>query len=170
MSADLKFTPYIGTKQLAATPMLRGDYNNYRGWTIPEDENPNDEGYLVKYPDGYVSWSPKSTFESAYRTSGKLNFGHAIELLKSGYTVTRVAWGSKDTYLFLHKEYVSTEACFITKSLYDKFLPYICMRTANGDIISGWTAGQNDIFAEDWVVVSDAIPGHERLWAKVNNP
>lgn len=29
--------------------MTRGDYNNYRGWTIPKDEDPKDEGYLVKY-------------------------------------------------------------------------------------------------------------------------
>lgn len=25
-------------------------------------------GYAVKYPDGYVSWSSKETFEKAYRT------------------------------------------------------------------------------------------------------
>jgi len=25
-------------------------------------------GYKVTYPDGYVGWSPKKTFESAYRT------------------------------------------------------------------------------------------------------
>jgi len=24
-------------------------------------------GYQVTYPDGYVSWSPKETFETAYR-------------------------------------------------------------------------------------------------------
>ena len=24
-------------------------------------------GYLIKYPDGYTSWSPKETFETAYR-------------------------------------------------------------------------------------------------------
>lgn len=47
--------------------MNRGDYNLYRGWTIPENENPNDEGYLVKYSDSYESWSPKNTFDEAYR-------------------------------------------------------------------------------------------------------
>lgn len=25
------------------------------------------EGYIVKYPDGYISWSPKEVFEEAYR-------------------------------------------------------------------------------------------------------
>ena len=24
-------------------------------------------GYKVVYPDGYISWSPKATFEKAYR-------------------------------------------------------------------------------------------------------
>ena len=58
---------YIGTKKLEAEQMTRGEYNEYRGWTIPENENPKDEGYLVEYSDGYESWSPKKQFEEAYR-------------------------------------------------------------------------------------------------------
>lgn len=57
---------YIGCKLITAEPMTRGDYNIYRGWTIPKDENPEDEGYLVRYSDGYLSWSPKNIFERAY--------------------------------------------------------------------------------------------------------
>ena len=57
---------YIGTKLVQAEHMSRGDYNLYRGWTIPADENPEDEGYLLCYPDGYESWSPKEVFEKAY--------------------------------------------------------------------------------------------------------
>lgn len=58
---------YVGTKVIEAKLMTRGDYNNYRGWKIPADENPEDKGYLVKYPDGYESWSPAGVFEAAYR-------------------------------------------------------------------------------------------------------
>lgn len=57
---------YVGTKMLEAKPMNRGEYNRYRGWPIPQDENPNDEGYLVKYQDGYESWSPVVVFEKSY--------------------------------------------------------------------------------------------------------
>ena len=57
---------YIGTKRIEAEPMTRGDYNKYRGWTIPADENPEDEGYIVKYSNDYISWSPKQAFEEAY--------------------------------------------------------------------------------------------------------
>ncbi len=58
---------YIGTKIVEASAMTRGEYNKYRGWKIPEDENPNDEGYLVIYQDGYKSWCPKKQFDEAYR-------------------------------------------------------------------------------------------------------
>jgi len=57
---------YIGVKMLDAKPMDLGAYNKYRGWTIPENENPESPGYLVRYPDGYESWSPHDTFEAAY--------------------------------------------------------------------------------------------------------
>jgi hypothetical protein len=68
---------YEGTKRLFAKPMTRGEYNAYRGWTIPEEENPSDAGYLVEYEDGgksndsrhagYISWSPADVFERTYK-------------------------------------------------------------------------------------------------------
>ena len=73
---------YTGTKTVKAIPMTRGEYNELRGWELPSDEDPSDKGYLVEYePDGnpnvdgfsgYVSWSPKSTFDTYYQKSEKL--------------------------------------------------------------------------------------------------
>jgi len=59
---------YIGVKLIEARPMKLGEYNAYRGWSMPADEDPETEGYLVSYPgsDRYESWSPKAVFESAY--------------------------------------------------------------------------------------------------------
>lgn len=57
---------YIGAKIINAEPCNLGDYNKRRGWTIPADEDPSREGYVVQYP-GYLSWSPKEVFEEAYR-------------------------------------------------------------------------------------------------------
>jgi len=57
---------YLGVKLLDARPLTLGEYNDYRGWTIPADEDPAREGYLVRHPDGYESWSPKEAFEVAY--------------------------------------------------------------------------------------------------------
>lgn len=73
---------YIGTKIVRAVPMTRLQYNEFRGWTVPADENPADEGYLVEYMDGgkpntaaydgYVSWSPKEQFDKAYVLVGEV--------------------------------------------------------------------------------------------------
>lgn len=73
------FSTYIGTKVINATPMNRERYNWLRGWSVPKEEDPDTEGYMVEYTDrvenpphvpgfkGYVSWSPKEVFERAYR-------------------------------------------------------------------------------------------------------
>jgi len=42
---------YIGSKIILARPQERN----------------GEPGYEVQYPDGYMSWSPKDTFETAYR-------------------------------------------------------------------------------------------------------
>lgn len=74
------FAAYIGTKMVNAMPMTREQYNYHQGWTMPEGENPKDEGYLVEYLDGgkpnhkdhenYISWSPKDVFEKSYKAQG----------------------------------------------------------------------------------------------------
>lgn len=56
---------YISTKLVKAKPMTRGEYNKHRGWDIPKNENQYDEGYLIQYPDGYISWCPKKQFEES---------------------------------------------------------------------------------------------------------
>lgn len=74
---------YIGTKIIQAQTMNRGDYNKYRGWTIPENENPADEGYLVKYSDNYESWSPKAVFEESYREYRKTELPSTAIMMQS---------------------------------------------------------------------------------------
>ena len=54
---------YLRVHLVQAEPMTRGEYNKFRGWEIPANENPDDPGYLVVYPDGYRSWCPKASFE-----------------------------------------------------------------------------------------------------------
>ena len=57
---------YIGAKIIRAMPMDEGSFlRTCKGKEVMDHENR--EGYRVTYPDGYVSWSPKHTFEEAYR-------------------------------------------------------------------------------------------------------
>lgn len=61
---------YIGVKIVQAELMNLGEYNKARGWITPHSEDPECPGYLIVYPDGYRSWSPKEIFESAYLFMG----------------------------------------------------------------------------------------------------
>ena len=157
---------FIGTKIIYAKPMNRLDYNIFRGWKLPANENGSDEGYLVEYKDGgepntkeyrgYVSWSPKEQFENAYKQSGNLSFGDAITYLKLGYKVARTGWNGKGLTLSLKLP---------EEGVNDMTLPYIYMTypstpasdTAPENHINArvpWLASQTDMLAEDWCVVN----------------
>jgi hypothetical protein len=162
---------YIGTKIIQAEPMTRAAYNEFRGWQLPADEDGADEGYLVEYLDGgkpnvpgragYVSWSPKAQFDAAYRPVRGMTFGLAIEALKKGLRVSRSGWNGKGMYLAYQQGYPdgipinanTALATGIAEGTVCKFLPYLIMRTAQGDFVP-WLASQTDVLAEDWELVA----------------
>ena len=81
---------YIGTKQVTAweqngpkkikvcgVDCKQGGASCNKYCTGESDHPPAADvqpGYAVKYPDGYVSWSPKAVFEAAYLAIGHI--GH----------------------------------------------------------------------------------------------
>ena len=85
---------HIGTKVVEALPMTRLEYNQYRDWKMPENENGSDKGFLVEYMDGgesnhenhkgYISWSPITAFNSSYKASCSMSFGMATEAARRG--------------------------------------------------------------------------------------
>lgn len=164
--------PFIGTKLIRAQPLTRGQYNEFRGWTVPADEDPADEGYIVEYMDGgkpntpkfagYISWSPKEQFERAYRVCTAMTFGLAIEALKQGNKVARAGWNGKGMWLVLVPGCEAVE--FTEGSPYKQaglthgeILPHIDMWTVNAEgrraMLPGWLASQTDMLAEDWALV-----------------
>jgi len=60
---------YIGTKVIRAVPMDEFSFIALKGEdpVLTRNGMENRSGYRVTYEDGYVSWSPKETFERAYR-------------------------------------------------------------------------------------------------------
>ena len=151
---------YIGTKFINAVPMTRGNYNVLRGWKVPADENPEDDGYLVEYLDGgkpntelyagYVSWSPKEQFENAYRKTSGLPFGLAVEAMKLGKKVARAGWNGKGMWLRLVSKGYFDIGCSVVEGA--DLLPFIGMKTADNCFVP-WLASQTDVLADDWRVV-----------------
>lgn len=57
---------YIGTKTIMAKPMAKSEAEKVLNRSLA-DAKGGEDGYIVEYPDGYKSWSPKETFEEAYK-------------------------------------------------------------------------------------------------------
>jgi hypothetical protein len=58
---------YIGTKVVLAEPCAKDSASGKLLRPGDETTGPVLPGYKVVYEDGYESWSPKGTFERAYR-------------------------------------------------------------------------------------------------------
>ena len=158
---------YIGTKIINAKPINRADYNKFRGWELPANENGEDEGYLVEYTDGgklnvegfagYVSWSPKEQFDNAYRLTTGMSFGLAIDALKKGLKVARKGWNGKGMFLFLvqgSKFKVNRKPLLgiYPEGTEINYCPHIDIKTADDKVVP-WLASQTDVLADDWVIV-----------------
>ena len=129
---------YIGTKIVDAEPQ-----------DCPKDDQMNkkdDKGYKVVYPGGYVSWSPKKVFDDAYRKSGGLTFGFAIELLKKGARLARDAWNGKGMYLVFIP---AGNAQYLGYDMQD----CVGIKNAQNVMQPGWHPTQKDMLADDWVLV-----------------
>ncbi len=67
---------YIGVKIVKAMPgtmaeaqaMKCGCPVDVQKKIFQQSGTKDQEGCIVKYPDGYISWSPKDVFEKAYRS------------------------------------------------------------------------------------------------------
>ena len=167
---------YIGSKIIYAARMNRSEYNRLRGWVCPDNEDPDDDGYLVEYIDvgranhpdfaGYISWSPKDVFECEYRRTDGMTFGQAIEAMKHGKKVARAGWNGKGMYLWLMPAAtVKAEWCrepYLKEVAEANGGEIECLgtirmfthdSTGRKAVLTGWLASQSDMLCEDWMVV-----------------
>ena len=158
---------FIGTKTINAGHMTLGAYNQYRGWDMPANEDPNKPGYLVEYSDGgksnhpnhtgYISWSPAEVFEKAYQQSGKLSFGHALVALEQGQRVARAGWNGKGMFVYMVPANAYPTQTGAAKEHYGEtglvpYAAYLALKGVN-DVVSTWVPSINDCLAKDWVML-----------------
>lgn len=168
---------FLGTNLVEAEPMNLGNYYLRCGFSITTSDDPLQEGYCIIYHTGYSSWSPKESFEKAYKLTDGLSFGLAIEALKKGLKVARSGWNGNKMkvmlngktiedviepamYLFLigenglKSENTTSYWTYINGINYNMPFPsFIAMKTADGCIIVPWLASQTDMLSDDWSIV-----------------
>lgn len=92
-----------------------------------------------------------------------LNFGLALEALKTGKKIARQGWNGKGMFLFLlpagkipktaiHDPALKTVLENTGKDHFEA-LGSIRMKTADDKILTGWLASQTDMLSEDWVIL-----------------
>ncbi len=89
-----------------------------------------------------------------------MNFGKALEVVKTGKHIRRVNWNGKGMFVVFQKGYPdgipcnkqTAEAWGLNEG--DPFVcnPYLQIRCADG-AYSMWVPSINDVLAEDWEVV-----------------
>ena len=151
---------YIGTKIIEAEPAYRCMYGHGH-ITITDDlpvAFPNfpsvEDGYRVRYADGYVSWSPKEAFEEAYRPTDAMNFGLAIEAAKRGAKIARRGWNGKGQYVELASaiSYVTPGGETVNaehEAIGNRAFAFV----GSSGVQMGWLASQADMLADDWHIV-----------------
>ena len=93
-----------------------------------------------------------------------MNFGQAIEILKSGGRVARAGWNGKGMWLALTPGATLNPAvgefrgaAALVRAVDDPSWvvigAHIDMRAADGSLVIGWLASQTDMLAEDWTEV-----------------
>lgn len=146
---------YIGTKIIEAVPAIRKGGKVYeKDWSIPRSMEPEEDGYKVRYPDGYESWSPKDVFEEAYRPTDCMSFGLAIEAMKRGKKVARRGWNGKNQHIELATRisYMTAEGVFVNvehEAIGNKAVAFC----GTSGVQMGWLASQADMLADDWEIV-----------------
>ena len=168
---------YIGTKLIEAEKAIRYFMPGGQIVTVADSEEITEEahqalgecaaaerGYKVRYPDGYMSWSPKNVFEEAYMPCTAMNFGLAIEAAKMGRRIARRGWNGKNQYVELAQciSYVNANGDAVNaehEAMGNKALAFV----GTSGVQLGWLASQADMLAEDWYIVEewdveDAVP------------
>lgn len=147
---------YIGTKIIQAEPAYRCEGTVYpKSGPYPRSMHMED-GYKVRYPDGYESWSPKTVFEEAYRPTDGISFGLAIEAMRKGKKIARRGWNGKGMFLCLADDitfHTKADLSCVSHLNGDLTIPAIVMKTANDQFCVGWLASQADMLANDWQVI-----------------
>jgi len=86
-----------------------------------------------------------------------MNFGQALDALKSGQKVAREGWNGKGMFLFLVPGSTFTVNRAPLLGIYPEgteiqYHAHIDMKTAQGYVVP-WLASQADVLAEDWLII-----------------
>lgn len=88
-----------------------------------------------------------------------MNFGQALDELKSGARVAREGWNGKGMFIFIIPGSTFQVNRHPLLGIYPvgttiNYMAHIAVRTTSG-CIAEWAASHSDLLADDWIIVND---------------
>lgn len=87
-----------------------------------------------------------------------VNFGKALEAVKSGKKISRSGWNGANQFVIKAGGYTVSEpregSDYHRAGITGEFTiaPHLDLKNAQGIMQPGWVPSQGDLFAEDWVI------------------
>lgn len=146
---------YIRMNMVEMEPMTLHQFDDFKN---REHTGEDAEGYKITYPDGYVSWCPKTVSDQVSIPCGDnrgLPFGYAIAQCQFfGKKIKRAGWNGEDQYVeYRECATLNTEGVDLHSTC---FVFHFKNRvTGETGIQVGWLASQADLKANDWQIIED---------------
>lgn len=160
---DLPWIQYIGTKIVEMVPMSAKKAEILIDRSLCTDHaDTKESGFLVRYSDGYISWSPAKAAHEAYTSCADMSVGLAIEAIKRGHKVSCYRWNSVHCYIYyvqgtkVPASKLRNEAKYHNTSTEEtiNINGHFDIHTPTG-IIVGWTPSSEDLVHEDFYIVNE---------------
>lgn len=150
---------YIRMNMVEMEPMTLHNFDDFKN---REHTGEDAEGYKITYPDGYVSWCPKTVSDQVSIPCGDnrgLPFGYAIAQCQFfGKKIKRAGWNGDGQYVNFETVGVlasetgpdgmaPTSTCFV--------FHFKNRHTGATGVQVGWLASQADLKANDWQVLDE---------------
>lgn len=85
-----------------------------------------------------------------------MDFGEALRAMKNGAKVTRKGWNGAGQYVYYVPRNSYAAVTDVAKEEFGAMVPYrayMALKTAQGDVMAGWSPTGSDCLEEDWIVV-----------------
>lgn len=146
---------YVGTRKVTAMDITLGEYNQRRGWDIPANEDPEEQGYIITLENGDTTYQRKDAFDETYKVNGALSYSSALEYLKKGYIIARSGWNGKNMFVGMLTQ--TTDVILDingARHLFGASKNMVLFNLQKGSY-DPWVASSSDTLAEDWFINFD---------------
>ena len=132
----------------------------FAGWCWTRDRYTQGEGKPLGWLPMLSTGPAHRPFISHTEAAGPLNFGIALDAIKSGCCIARDGWNGKGMFVYLvppasYPAQTGAAKEFFGDGATVPYNAYMAIKNVDGTV-STWVPSVNDCLADDWIVLQNA--------------